>query len=78
MLDNPIPDISQTKYKIHIRNYKTALWGYLNLNISINGEQVYTENDNPTINVKTGDLLTIKNKNRIQILRLIDPELTKI
>jgi hypothetical protein len=78
MLDNPIPGISQTKYKIHIRNYKTVLWGYLNLNISINGKQVYTENDNPTINVKTGDLLTIKNKNRIQILRLIDPELTKI
>jgi hypothetical protein len=54
------------------------LWGYLNLDIFINGERVSTKNDNPTINVKTGDLLAIANKNRIQIFRLTDPELTKI
>ena len=78
MLDNPIPGLSQTKYKIHIHNYKTVLWGYLNLDIFINGEQVCTENYNPTINVRTGDLLAIENKDRIQILRLTDPEFTKI
>ena len=78
MLDNPIPDSSRTKYKIHIHNYKTMLWGYLNLDIFINGERVSTKNDNPTINVKTGDLLAIENKNRIQIFRLTDPELTNI
>ena len=78
MLDNPIPNSSRTKYKIHIHNYKTMLCGYLNLDIFINGEQISTKSDNPTINVKTGDLLVIENRNRIQIFRLTDPELTNI
>ncbi len=78
MLDNPILHLSPTKFKIHINNYKTILFGYLNIDVFINGKQIRTENDNPTINVKTGDLLAIENKNRIQIFRLTDPELTKI
>ena len=64
------------KYQITIHNHKGFILGYLNLDIYVNDEMSNTRESTHTVDVKTGDILAIKNYSNTHIYRLDDPTLT--